>query len=147
MTGFPETRRHREVKPAMLRGARGRCPHCGSGRMFNRYLKVADHCSSCGEAFYHHRADDAPPYVTILIVGHIVVPLLVMVEEAMRPDPWVHIALWVPLTLVLSLALLPVTKGALVGLQWALRMHGFDPRSPEYEPPPGAAPEKAPASR
>ncbi|WP_188576686.1 DUF983 domain-containing protein [Azorhizobium oxalatiphilum] len=147
MTGRTETRRERDLAPAMRRGARGRCPHCGEGALFTRYLKVADHCPACGEALYHHRADDAPPYVTILLVGHIVVPLLVMVEESYRPEVWVHIALWMPLALILSLSLLPITKGALIGLQWALRMHGFDPRSPEYEPlPPGTAPEKIPAT-
>nr|WP_051357150.1 DUF983 domain-containing protein [Azorhizobium doebereinerae] len=129
----------------MWRGARGRCPKCGVGALFTRYLKVADHCPACGEAFYHHRADDAPPYMTILIVGHIVVPLLVLVEEMYRPEVWIHLVIWMPLTLGLSLALLPVTKGALVGLQWALRMHGFDPDSPEFEAlPPGAAVQKTP---
>lgn len=135
----------RDTAGAIWRGARGRCPACGEGALFNRYLKVADHCPACGEALYHQRADDAPPYVTILIVGHIVVPLLVLVEEAYRPEVWVHLALWLPLTLVMSLALLPVTKGALVGLQWALRMHGFDPESPEHEAMPlGAAARKTP---
>ncbi|BAF87856.1 MULTISPECIES: DUF983 domain-containing protein [Azorhizobium] len=135
----------RDAASAMMRGARGLCPACGVGKLFRRYLKVADHCPACGEALYHQKADDAPPYMTILVVGHIVVPLLVIVEEAYRPEVWVHLALWLPLTLLLSLALLPVTKGALVGLQWALRMHGFDPDSPEHEAlPPAAAAGKTP---
>lgn len=119
---------------AMARGAMGRCPCCGSGRLFSGYLKVADHCSVCGEAYYHHRADDAPPYMVIFAVGHIVVPLLVLVEEVFRPAVWLHLVIFLPLTLLLSLALLPPIKGALVALQWALRMHGFDPLSPEHEP-------------
>lgn len=118
----------------MARGAMGRCPCCGSGRLFSAYLKVADHCSICGEAYYHHRADDAPPYMVIFAVGHIVVPLLVLVEEVFRPAVWLHLVIFLPLTLLLSLALLPPIKGALVALQWALRMHGFDPLSPEHEP-------------
>ncbi|MBA4788559.1 MAG: DUF983 domain-containing protein [Rhizobiales bacterium] len=129
---------------AMMRGMMMRCPKCGQGRMFTSYLKVADHCERCGEELHHHRADDAPPYMTIMIVGHIVVPLLVLVEEAFRPEVWIHLAIFLPLTLLLSLALLPPIKGALVGLQWALRMHGFDPRSPEHEPIPQAARPKAP---
>ncbi len=127
----------RSVGSAIWRGLRGRCPHCGVGAMFPRYLKVADHCPACGEALYHHRADDAPPYAVILVLGHIIVPLLVLVEEFYRPAVWVHLVLWMPLTLVLSLILLPMMKGALIGLQWALRMHGFDPKSPECEPAPG----------
>lgn len=124
----------RSVASAIGRGLRGRCPHCGVGAMFPRYLKVADHCPSCGEALYHHRADDAPPYAVILVLGHIIVPLLVLVEEIYRPEVWVHLVLWMPLTLVLSLVLLPMMKGGLIGLQWALRMHGFDPNSPECLP-------------
>ena len=63
--------------------------------------------------------------MTIFVVGHIVVPLLLAVERTWRPDPWVHAVLWGPLTLLLTLAILPRIKGALIGLQWALRMHGF----------------------
>ena len=74
----------------------------------------------------HHRADDAPPYFTIVIVGHIVVPLLMTVELTYAPPLWLHLLLWLPLTAILSLALLPCVKGAIVGLQWAHRMHGFE---------------------
>lgn len=117
----------------MWRGARSRCPACGEGRLFRRYLKVADHCPFCHEALYHHRADDAPPYFTIIIAGHLLVPLLIAVEVALRPALWVHALIWVPVTLILCLALLPVVKGAIVGLQWALYMHGFDPNARDDE--------------
>ena len=100
----------------MLRGLRGRCPNCGEGRMFRAFLKVADHCPACGEALHHQRADDAPAYFVILIVGHIVVPLVLAVETAFAPSYWIHVALWLPLTLGLSLCLLQPIKGALVGL-------------------------------
>ncbi len=121
----------RPVLPALLQGAALKCPACGVGPMFRRYLKVADHCSHCGEALHHQRADDAPPYFTIAIVGHVVVGLMLAVEMAYRPALWLHAALWVPLTLILALALLPSIKGTLVALQWALYMHGFDPDSDE----------------
>lgn len=93
--------------------------------MFGRYLKVDDHCSACGLELAGHRADDAPPYFTILIVAHIVVPLMLLLEQRAQPAEWVHLALWLPLTVLLSLWLLPRIKGALIGLQWARRMHGF----------------------
>lgn len=102
-----------------------RCPSCGNGRIFRKFLKVADHCEACNEEFHHHRADDAPPYFTIFIVGHVIVPLMLWIEMAYRPDLWIHGLIWGPLTIVLSLATLPIVKGAVVGLQWALRMHGF----------------------
>ena len=99
--------------------------------MFRRYLKVVDHCSHCGEALYHHRADDAPPYCTIAIVGHIVVGLVLVVEMAYHPPLWLHAALWLPLTVILALLMLPRVKGIIVALQWALFMHGFDPNDDE----------------
>lgn len=111
--------------PAMLRGFHGRCPSCGKGRLYRAFLKLHDQCPHCGEALHHHRADDAPPYFVILIVGHLVVPLILSLEMAAMPPLWVHLSIWLPLTLVLCLVLLPRVKGALVGLQWALRMHGF----------------------
>jgi uncharacterized protein (DUF983 family) len=117
----------RGVFQAMMRGARCRCPKCGEGRLFSSYLKVADHCGVCGEALHHHRADDAPPYFTIFIAGHLLVPMLLAFETAFRPALWIHAAVWVPVTLAMCLALLPLVKGATVGLQWALYMHGFDP--------------------
>jgi uncharacterized protein (DUF983 family) len=115
----------RPVGEAMRRGWRERCPQCGHGRIYRRYLKVNDHCPDCGLELSGHRADDAPPYFTILIVGHIIVPLMLVLEQEVHPAEWVHMVLWLPLTLILSLTLLPRIKGALIGLQWAKRMHGF----------------------
>src|SRR5215510_5707329 len=121
----------RPVLTSLLRGAAQKCPACGKGAMFRRYLKVVDACLHCGEELHHHRADDAPPYFTIVIVGHIVVGLVVAVEMAYRPPLWLHAALWLPLTVLLALLILPPVKGALVGLQWARLMHGFDPDAEE----------------
>jgi uncharacterized protein (DUF983 family) len=126
-------RLQRPVFQAMWRGARGKCPACGHGRLFGRYLKVADQCPHCNEALHHQRADDAPPYFTIFAAGHIIVPLMLAFEVAFKPAIWVHMLIWGPATIALCLALLPVIKGAIVGLQWALYMHGFDPDSPDVE--------------
>jgi uncharacterized protein (DUF983 family) len=125
----------RKAWTALRRGFRGRCPNCGRGRLFRAFLKVADHCSECGTAFFHHRADDAPAYFVILIVGHIVVPLALVVEVAFAPPYWLHALLWGTLTIGLAVGLLQPVKGAIVGWQWANYMHGFDPRAePETEP-------------
>ena len=112
---------------ACLRGLGKRCPACGKGRLFSGYLSVTPACPECGLELHHQRADDAPPYLTIFIVGHIVVPLMLLVEKLWHPDLWIHFALWLPLTLGLSLWLLPRVKGAVIGLQWAFGMHGFAP--------------------
>ncbi len=125
----------RPIFGSMLRGALLKCPPCGIGPMFRRYLKVADVCPHCGEELHHHRADNAPAYFTIVIVGHIVVSLVLALEMAYRPELWVHAVLWLPLTVILTLLFLPSVKGALVGLQWALRMHGFDPNCTEEDVP------------
>ena len=111
---------------AMWRGFRCRCPNCGKGRLFGKYLKVADHCEECGEEFHHHRADDFPAYLVIIVVGHVIVPAVLAVETAYSPPYWLHFLIWLPLTLVSSLGLLQPTKGAIVGLQWQTGMHGFE---------------------
>lgn len=115
------------VYQAMRRGFFGRCPHCGEGRMFRAYLKVADQCPACGEALHHHRADDFPAYVVIVIVGHILVPLVLLTETHIAPPYWISMLLWPAAVVALSLSLLQPVKGAIVGLQWAVGMHGFEP--------------------
>lgn len=126
-----DTGPRRDWWQALRRGMGLKCPNCGTGRMFRAFLKVADTCPDCGEELHHHRADDAPPYFTIMIVGHIIVPLILWVEIVIYPPVWVHMALWLPLTVILALVFLPPVKGALVAYQWALRMHGFDGQSEE----------------
>jgi uncharacterized protein (DUF983 family) len=111
----------------MTRGFHCRCPNCGEGRLYRAFLKVVDRCPVCGEELFHQRADDAPPYFVILITGHIVVPLALIVETVYSPPYWLHALLWTPLTAGLALGLLQPIKGAIVGWQWANRMHGFDP--------------------
>jgi uncharacterized protein (DUF983 family) len=121
----------RDVWQAMKRGFRGRCPRCGEGKLFRAFLKTADSCSNCGQDFTPHRADDLPAYLVIVIVGHIVVPLALMIETNYSPPVALQLAIYLPLTFVASLALLQPVKGAVVAMQWALRMHGFDENNPE----------------
>lgn len=136
----PSEKPRRKVLPAMLSGAQNRCMSCGQGRIFDGFLSVCHACEACGEEFHHHRADDAPPYFTITIVGHIIIPAMLIVEVMWRPALWIHMSLWVPLTLILSIGLMRPIKGALIGLQWALYMHGFDPDAEEDQPMPVPAP-------
>jgi len=115
----------RPLSLSLRRGFGGQCPHCGQGKLFRAYLKVADECSACHENFTAQRADDLPAYIVLFIVGHIVVGLLMSTDMEGNWPLWVHMVLWPALTLFLSLAMLQPVKGAVVGLQWALRMHGF----------------------
>lgn len=112
---------------AILRGARGRCPSCGRASLLQRYLKPVASCLSCGEGYGHIRADDMPPWLTILIVGHIVVPLILLAEQQFQPALWLQWAVWPTVTLALTLALLPFCKGAVIGLMWATGAQAPDP--------------------
>ncbi|MEY4983315.1 MAG: hypothetical protein RIR62_1581 [Pseudomonadota bacterium] len=118
----------RPLKPALLRGWRRRCPNCGAGPMLRGYLAVRDSCPVCGEALHHQRADDGPAYLTILIVGHLMAPVMLYVFNAWRPDPLVASTVFSVGAVALCLWLLPRLKGAMVALQWAKRMHGFGAR-------------------
>lgn len=118
-------RPERPVRPALFRGWQRRCPNCGDGAMFSGYLKVADSCPVCGEDLHHHRADDGPAYLTILVVGHLMAPVMLLMFETWRPDPWIMATTLIIGCVALSLYLLPRFKGAIVALQWAKRMGGF----------------------
>lgn len=110
---------------AIGRGFRKRCPECGRGQLFASYSKTFESCDQCGLELSGHRADDAPPYVTILIVGHIVIPVALAVRQMLEPPLWAQFAVWTPIIVLATFWLLPLSKGALIGVQWANRMHGF----------------------
>ncbi len=125
MTAEPRPARTGLIR-AMARGFLGRCPHCGHrNEIFGRFLKVRPDCTACGLELHHHRADDLPPYVVIFLVAHVVGALILETEGAYDVPLWVEVALWAGVTLVLALGLLQPVKGAVVGLQYALGMHGF----------------------
>ena len=117
----------RPMRPAMLRGWRRRCPACGEGHVFEGYLKVRPACPACGEDLSHQRADDGPAYLTILVVGHLMAPLLMIAFVEFRPNPLVLASVFATGCIGLSLFLLPRLKGVIVAIQWAKRMHGFEP--------------------
>jgi len=128
MSGFrwQAPRKSRQLGEAIRRGLIGRCPACGRGRLFRAYLKIAPSCKVCGEDLSHARADDAPAYLTMLVVCHVVGGGVLMSDDMWPHMPLMLIAsFWLTVTVLLSLLLLPRMKGAVVGQQWALFMHGF----------------------
>lgn len=133
-TAATETPPKRDLVLAMKRGLRGRCPNCGEGKLFKAFLKTADNCSACGQDLSLHRADDLPAYLVIIIVGHILVPIFLWIETNYSPPVALQLGIYLPLTLIASLALLQPVKGAVVGLQWAFRMHGFGEEIAELAP-------------
>lgn len=116
----------RPLKPALWKGWRRRCPNCGEGKLLEGYLKVTKTCSHCGEDLSHQKADDGPAYLTILVVGHLMAPLMHYVAFEWRPAPLVTATVFSIGCLLSSLYLLPRMKGIVVAYQWAKRMHGFD---------------------
>ncbi|MCW3475666.1 DUF983 domain-containing protein [Limobrevibacterium gyesilva] len=109
------------------RGLARRCPACGQGRLFSGFLKVRQPCEACGTDNTVYPSDDMPPYLTIVVVGHVIVPLFMWVDHAYEPAMWLQFAVWLPLTALMSLLLLPPLKGGVVGLCWATGMTRQDP--------------------
>ncbi|KXG86472.1 DUF983 domain-containing protein [Agrobacterium bohemicum] len=120
--GTPEDR---PLGRSIMRGMLSRCPACGEGRLFRAWLKPVDDCASCGEDMHHQRSDDLPPYISIMILGHVAVGGFMMTDTVFLVPMWVHFAIWVPITVLVALLTIQPIKGGVIGLQWALKMHGF----------------------
>jgi len=125
MSNPTNNKAERPTMPAVLKGWKRKCPQCGSGPLLSGYLTVNDTCTVCSEELHHHRADDGPAYLTILLVGHLMAPLLHMIFVRYRPEPLALFTIFAVGCVGLSLYLLPRLKGAMIGFQWARLMHGF----------------------
>ena len=111
---------------AARRGLLGRCPNCGKGRLFASYLKQVDHCNVCGQDYGHIRSDDAAPWLTILVVGHLVVPVALAVESQTSLPNWVSMTLWPVVAICAALVVLPRAKGLLLSVIWITRSPGSE---------------------
>ena len=125
LAGDPD---HIDLLYAIWRGARRRCPRCGQGALFKSYLKQVDTCAVCQEEYAHIRADDAPPWLTILVVGHIVVPLIFVVNSSFTWPNWLVMVVWPIVTAALALVVLPRAKGIFIAIIWATRAPGSEHR-------------------
>ena len=125
--GKPD-RAERSLGRAVRRGLCSRCPNCGRGRLFRAFLKPVDACAVCSEEIFHHRADDLPPYLVILVLGHVVVGGYMIMDTLHHLPMVATLAIWAPITVITALAIIQPIKGGVIGLQWALRMHGFGGR-------------------
>ncbi len=112
----------RVLKRAIRFGALGRCRNCGRGRLFRAYLKQVEHCADCNEALGHIRADDGPPWLTVIIVGHVVVAIAMAVEAYATWPQWWSMAFFSGLALAMVLIILPRAKGVFIGAIWASRL-------------------------
>lgn len=109
----------RSAKVGVKRGLSLHCPNCGKGRLFKSFLKVQQHCDICGNDNSIYPSDDAPPYLTLLLTGHVIVPLYMAIERAYAPPMWLSASIWLPLTAIMSILLLPYMKGGVLGFCWA----------------------------
>lgn len=115
----------RPISQSIMRGMLNTCPACGSGKLFRSFLKPVDACAACNEEMSHQRADDLPPYLVIFVIGHVAVGGFMMTDLAFPMSMWIHLAIWTPITILAGLLSIQPIKGGVIGLQWALRMHGF----------------------
>jgi len=104
----------------LKRGISLRCPNCGKGHLLRGYLTIRSPCEVCGNDNTIYPSDDFPPYLTIFVTGHIVIPLFIWSDVVYAPSLWLEAAIWLPVTVLMCLTLLPFMKGAAVGLCWAM---------------------------
>lgn len=116
---------NRSASHAIANGIKCKCPNCGTGSVFEGFVSVKDHCEDCNEELFHHRADDLPPYLNILLVGHVVVGFLMVCMKYELFGMWTTAIGGSLLAIAMAVALMRPLKGAVIGLQWALEMHGF----------------------
>lgn len=110
---------------ALARGARGRCPRCREAKLFLRFLKPRPRCLRCGQDWRHQQADDFPAYVSILVTGHLLAPLIIALVRDTGLSVAALVAIVLPLAVAVMIALLQPAKGAIIALQWWFGMHGF----------------------
>ena len=112
------------LRKAAERGILGRCPCCGKGKLFQRFLKQVDACLDCGAKFAGLRADDAAPWATIILVGHVFLPMVFLVDLTRIMPLWAELTLWSAILTLLSVAVLPRAKGMMLGVLWQTRATG-----------------------
>lgn len=123
----------RPLGRSIMRGMLCKCPACGIGGLFRGFLKPVDRCPACGAEMFHQRADDLPPYIVILVLGHVVVGGYMLTDMVYPLPLWASLAIWAPVTVLTALLSIQPIKGGVIGLQWALKMHGFGGHSDNPE--------------
>jgi uncharacterized protein (DUF983 family) len=106
------------VTDATSAGLAGRCPRCGEGKLFSGFLTVAPRCTACDLDYKFADAGDGPAVFVILLAGFVVVGLLLWTEINYEPPMWVHLVIFLPMTVIVVLGMLRPLKGILVALQY-----------------------------
>ena len=108
------------LRRSVSRGLTGYCPACGHGKLFWKYLKVNGRCEACDTDLARYPADDGPAYLTILVIGHLVVAPMLVFPFIWQWPVGLVLATTLPILFVLTLTILPLVKGAVVGGHWAV---------------------------
>ncbi len=116
------------LRRSVMRGLQGHCPSCGKGPLFWKYLKVNGRCEACDHDLARYPADDGPAYLTILLVGHLVVAPLLIFPIIWRSNPVYSLPLILIPLAVFTLLLLPRIKGGWIGLMYSLGVRDTDQR-------------------
>lgn len=122
MSAMSNSSSPRPVGLGIKRGLKHRCPNCGEGQLFARYLKVNPECPACGHDLSQYRADDGPAYLTILLVGHLIVAPAFFFPIMWETSPWIMVPAALTALTAAVLILLPRIKGGFIGLLWANRV-------------------------
>lgn len=109
----------------MARGARFRCPRCGEGKLFRKFLKPVDRCEACAQDWTFQRADDFPAYIAVLLTGHLLAPVMILLGSKTNLSVTALEVILIPSAIVLMLAMIQPAKGAVIAVQWWFGLHGF----------------------
>lgn len=119
---------------ALQRGVRCKCPRCAQAPLFRRWLKSVESCPACAQDWSHHRADDFPAYIAILLTGHLLAPVMIALTLDFELSPAVSLAMLIPVSVAMMLGMLQPAKGAVIAAQWWHGLHGFRKERPMPAP-------------
>ncbi len=126
MAGMAEI--HHPLFRSIKRGLAHRCPNCGKGEIYGRYLKVRPTCKACGHDLARYPADDGPAYLTILLIGHLIVGPALFFPVVWETPPQISLPIILGVLTVVTLLALPRVKGGWIGLMYALQVNDRDHR-------------------
>ncbi len=118
---------------AMRRGFMGTCPRCGGAHLFAKFLKPVERCPLCAQDWTLHAADDFPPYVSIIVTGHVMAPVMILLGSATALSAGLTVAIALVMAVTMLITLLQPAKGAIIALQWWMGMQGFAARPGKME--------------
>jgi len=113
---------------SVFRGVAGHCPACGKGQLFWKYLKVNGRCEQCDEDLARYPADDGPAYLTILLIGHLIIAPMLFFPIVWQANPLYSLPIILGSLAAVTLAVLPRVKGGWVGMMYALGMKDTEAR-------------------